>query len=224
MCGEKCEGQICEGCAGRLSARRPDRDCANCGKTIIATDAAAGSVHPVCNNCRKSKPAFTAARSAVDYDGPAREIAKGLKYHKLRGLAPLMAEWMHGCVLANWPEERFDIVCPVPLHFFREAERGYNQAALVAAALARRLGVDLGERMLRRTRWTGTQTKLDASSRRKNMAGVFKVRHGFEDSIPGKTVLLVDDVMTTGSTLDSAASALRAAGAGRVFALSFARG
>ena len=212
-CGEKCEGQVCESCAAAVSARLPDLCCAVCGKTILASDGAAGTASPTCAGCRARHPAFDAARSAVDYDGPAKAVAKALKYHKCMGLAPWMAEWMHGCAMA-----------PVPLHYFREVGRGYNQAALLARALARRLGADMAEKALRRTRWTGTQTKLDAAARRRNMVGAFALRPGFADAVPGKRILLVDDVMTTGATLDAAAKVLKAAGAGKILALTFARG
>ena len=223
-CGGSCEGQVCEACRAAVSVRTSDGCCAICGKTILVSDGAAGTAAPACAGCRERRPAFEQARSAVDYAGPARQIVQTLKYRKGRGVAPWMAEWMAGCVVANWPDEPFDAVVPVPLHPSREAGRGYNQSALLAAALAKLLSLPCAPRILARTRDTGTQTKLDAKARRANMERAFEVRRGRADAVRGKSVLLVDDVMTTGATLGAAAAALRAAGAGRTFALSFARG
>jgi len=223
-CGRPCEGPVCETCRGSVSPRRTGRDCAVCGKTILATDAAAGTAAPVCADCRAKRPGFDAARSAVDYDGPVREIVQSLKYRRALDAAPWMADWMLGCVSAEWPGERFDAVVPVPLHFLREAGRGYNQAELLARPVAAGLGVPVARRLLVRLRDTGTQTRLGAAKRRENVAGAFAVRPGREDEAYGKRLLVVDDVMTTGATLGAASAALRAAGAGRVLALSFARG
>lgn len=223
-CGSPCAGPVCETCRGSVSPRRPGRDCAVCGKTILATDAAAGTAAPVCAKCRAKRPAFDAARSAVDYVGPVREIVQSLKYRGARDAAPWMADWMLGCVAANWPGERFDAVVPVPLFPGRETKRGYNQAALLAEVIAAGLGAPVAHRLLFRVRDTGTQTRLGAAKRRDNVAGAFAVRAGREAEAYGKRLLVVDDVMTTGATLDAASAALRAAGAGRVLALSFARG
>lgn len=223
-CGRPCDGPVCETCRGSVSPRDARRDCAVCGKTILATDGAAGTAAPVCAKCRAKRPAFDAARSAVDYSGPVREIVMSLKYRGARDAARWMADWMLGCVVANWPGERFDAVVPVPLFPGREAKRGYNQAALLAEAVASGLGDPVAARLLVRLRDTGTQTRLGAAKRRGNVAGAFAVRAGRESEAYGKRLLLVDDVMTTGSTLDAASAALRAAGAGRVLALSFARG
>ena len=223
-CGRPSEGPVCETCRGAVSPRRAGRDCAVCGKTLLATDAAAGTATPVCEHCRTTPPGFDAARSAVDYDGPAREIVQSLKYRRALDAASWMADWMLGCVAANWPDERFDAVVPVPLHFWREFRRGYNQAELLAKFVAAGLGAPVASRLLARLRDTGTQTRLGAAKRRENVAGAFAVRSGREDEAYGKRLLVVDDVMTTGATLGAASAALRAAGAGRVLALSFARG
>ena len=223
-CGAPCEAVVCEGCRAAVSLRRPDRDCAVCGKTILATDAAAGSAAPVCEACRKRRPAFDAARSAVDYSGPVSEIVQSLKYRRAAETAPWMAQFMVACIAANWPGERFDAVVPVPLHRSHENKRGYNQAELLAEGIARAREIDCDPRMLRRLRDTGTQTRLSAEERRANVAGAFAPGPGREACAYGKCILLVDDVMTTGATLSAAASALRAAGAARIMALSFARG
>jgi len=117
-------------------------------------------------------------------------------------------------------DERIDAVVPVPLHWRRRWARGFNQSELLARGIARRCGVPM-VRVLHRTRPTATQTGLSNTGRRHNVAGAFQVRR--PQSVAGKRILLVDDVMTTGSTAAACARALRRAGAGRIVVLTVAR-
>ena len=117
-------------------------------------------------------------------------------------------------------DERFDAVVPVPLHWRQRWQRGFNQSELLARGIARRRGVPVIA-ALRRVRHTATQTGLSNTSRRRNVAGAFEVRH--RRPVAGKRILLVDDVMTTGSTVAACAAALRRAGALRVVVLTVAR-
>jgi ComF family protein len=119
------------------------------------------------------------------------------------------------------PEFRsMDLIVPVPLHRSRERERGYNQSALVARGLGQILGVPVSPRALRRNRGTRTQTELSAEERARNVEGAFEVRD--PGKVAGLRVLLVDDVLTTGATLDAGAAALRKAGARQVYAAAVA--
>jgi ComF family protein len=118
-------------------------------------------------------------------------------------------------------EFQANLVVPVPLHWRRRLARGYNQCDILAEHLARRLGLPLRPRWLRRTRYTPFQTSRPTAERRANVAGVFQVRRGA--ALRGQTVLLIDDVMTTGSTASEAARALRTAGAARVVVAVLAR-
>jgi ComF family protein len=224
-CGEPSPGaRICDACRARVEVRPATACCAVCGCELVESDAALGSAEPLCGACRARRPAFERARSAARFAGPVRPLVHALKYGHSPWLAGDLSEWLHGCVLARWPREPFDLICPVPLHRRRERTRGYNQSALLARALARRLGLPAAPRLLERIRDTPRQTRLDAAARRANVAGAFRIRPGSGPLAWGRTILLVDDVMTTGATLDAAARALRDAGAGRVFALSLARG
>ena len=119
--------------------------------------------------------------------------------------------------------EPVDCVCPVPLHGARQRGRGFNQAALLARELARRLGVEAFPNAVRRVRNTPTQTHLSAVERRRNVRGAFEPNPVLAGWFAGRVVLLVDDVMTTGATVSEAASALRKAGARRILALTVAR-
>jgi ComF family protein len=111
-----------------------------------------------------------------------------------------------------------DVVVPVPLHRSRRRERGYDQATLLARGIARSLDLVCDDQVLRRVRRTRQQTTLDARDRRRNVEGAFEAGVPLDD----ETVLLVDDVITTGSTMEAAASAIRDAGAAQVHALAFA--
>ena len=117
-----------------------------------------------------------------------------------------------------------DIVIPMPLHASRQRERGYNQAEALARAFANLQGLRLRSDLLERTRATEAQTRLSREERRRNVAGAFALTSpAAAATISGKHILLVDDVTTTGSTLDAAAEPLRAAGAASVWGLAFAR-
>ena len=197
--------------------------CAVCGKTLLTDEAAFGTAAPVCHGCRARRPAFDLARSATLLRGPVRKLVHGLKYRRETWLAPVLGEWMHGCFLAHYADERPDVVAPIPLHPFKRLRRGYNQSELLARDLARRLGLPCAPRLLARVRDTATQTRKDRDARRRNVSGAFAVPRARAPYAFGKRVLLVDDVMTTGATFAAAASALRAAGAARVLCLSAAR-
>lgn len=141
-------------------------------------------------------------------ENPYKEIPKAVKYHYNLSAGRFFASLL-GRKMASVREfQDVDAVIPVPLHWLRKRRRGYNQAEVIAAAIARELGAPLYPKALRRLHRTGTQTRLDATSRLANVRGVFRVR-----SIPGGLhhVLLVDDTFTTGATLAACYLALRPA-------------
>ena len=155
-----------------------------------------------------------------------RGVVPGLlhrfKYGAATHLVPDLGGWLEACVRTEYPRATFDVVAFVPLYPSRERQRTYNQAALLAGELARRLGLPVAARCLRRTRDTGTQTHLSARARAANVRGAFAaVQPAWID---GRRFLLVDDVMTTGSTLAEAAGVLMAAHAASVHVVTVARG
>ena len=175
-----------------------------------------------CSVCENDPPAFDRARSAGKFGGVLREMLHQFKYGRATWLCSDLADMLHGCVLAHYPVGELDAVVAVPLHAGKRRDRGYNQAALLAAELARRLDRPYPADVLVRTRATPTQTRLHAAERRKNVRAAFAVRG--PEWVRGRTILLVDDVMTTGATLSEVAATLRRAGAWRVWAATVARG
>ena len=177
-----------------------------------------------CDACRRAPPPYAFARAVAPYRDGMRDAIHALKF----GRRPVLAEPL-GRLLAtvgaeaapvalrDWP----DVLIPVPLHPARRAERGFNQAELLAAPCADRWRRPLCARALVRARPTVPQTDLDAAARRANVRDAFRVVR--EGEVAGRRVLLVDDVLTTGATVEAAARALRAAGAGAVGVLTLAR-
>lgn len=165
-----------------------------------------------CGACQKRPPAFARAIALYRYAPPVDHFIRELKFHQQLGLARLL-----GTRLARrlTPETaRPDRIIPVPLHGARLRERGYNQALEIARPVAQVLGVALDCRSLVRVRATAPQTGMTVAARRKNLRGAFALRDG--DAVRDLNIALVDDVMTTGSTVQAAAQCLRAAGAREV--------
>ncbi len=172
----------------------------------------------VCNKCNDTRPSFHTLRSCVVFCEPVRPALIKLKYRREMGLGEALAwdlaKFVDGL---GW---QADAVLPIPLSEQRFAERGYNQVDLIAHPLSRLIGWQYLPGALRRVRHTNTQVGLDFRARRLNVSGAFLANSRI---VNGKTFLLIDDVATTGSTLNAASSALLDAGANMVYALTFAR-
>lgn len=190
----------------------------------ICGDPVAGDIQHdySCFSCARETPAFDGARSAVRYESAVGQAVRALKYSHAVWLAPDLAELLSACVQAEFPEIAFDLVTSVPLFAARRRERGFNQSALLGRELARRLGVPFREKILRRIRPTVSQTGLTASQRAANVCGAFRV--GLFARPAGWRILLVDDVMTTGATVNACARVLKKSGAASVHVVTVARG
>ena len=176
----------------------------------------------VCSWCLQHAPGFDMARSAVRYRGAVGKVLQQFKYHHATHLAYDLSLLLEGCVNAHLRKGGIDAIAYVPLHPRKARARSYNQARLLAEQLSRRLGIPVERNALRRVRWTSTQTRLSAEARRANVSGAFVCP--IPDWVEGRRWLLVDDVMTTGATVDACARVLQNHGARRVVVASVARG
>lgn len=205
-------GPVCDDCWNSIPPLLPPL-CLRCGDPLpswrpISIAAAA------CARCRRQSSSLACCRAIGDYDGSLRAIVHALKYQECRSLAPRLAMRMRAC--GNDALEGVDVAVPVPLHSRRLRARGFNQAA----DLAKHIGVPVLD-ALRRHRSTPSQTDLPAAKRHANVRDAFEMRRG--GCVSGLWIVLVDDVRTTGATLEACARVLRQAGAREVTALTAAR-
>jgi len=194
--------ELCPGCEQTLPVLR--HACPRCAIPHEHTDA-----RGECGACQKHPPAFTRAIALYHYAPPVDHFIRELKFHQRLGLARLLGEHLAQRLAAEMT--RPDLIIPIPLHGARLRERGYNQALEIARPVARALGVPLDFRSLVRVRATAPQTGMMLVARRKNLRNAFHLRD--PATVHGRHVALVDDVMTTGSTVQAAAKCLRQAGA-----------
>jgi ComF family protein len=177
---------------------------------------------PLCGACAVEPPAFDRARAALRYDEGARSLILAFKHADRTDSAPAFGRW-----LARAGAELLagaDLIAPVPLHRWRLLKRGYNQAAILARALAREAGVALVPDLLQRRRATPSQQGLSGQARLANVTpAAFRPHPWHKARLDGRRVVLVDDVMTTGATVGACAQVLRRAGAAEVDVLTLAR-
>jgi ComF family protein len=209
--------RFCTACREALT-RDPFPSCPRCAATIGPFSAA--TPKDGCSRCSKHAFRFERAVRLGPYEGLLRDVVVRLKHLNADGLAELVGELWAEHSDVKLREARADVVVPIPLHWRRRLLRGYNQSLALARGVAVRLSLPLRPSWLRRVRHTPIQPQQAPGARGANVHGAFlatgKVTRG-------ASVLIVDDVMTTGSTLDEAAAALRRAGAGRVVVAVLAR-
>lgn len=207
---------LCAECLSRLDAPGP-HICKRCGAVLKY-----GGAH--CFACRGSKERkykCRVIRSAFKFNTSSRSLVHALKYSRADYLAKYMGAQM-ALRYKNYPElAEAEVVMPVPLFPKRNRTRGYNQSELLAENFAPLVGLPLDSKSLVRIKNTISQTTLGRVGRLANMKGAFAYQN--QEPIKGKTVLLIDDVATTGATLEGCAEALKAAGAKKVMAYTFAR-
>jgi ComF family protein len=206
---------VCPTCLGAPEPLVAEHFCACCRTPFL--NPAPLDDDGRCGLCRHGMLSFDAAYSFGAYEGVLRELIHLFKYGRVRPLAAPLGQMM---VAAIPRDQTFDLVAPVPLHWRRRLARGFNQSELLARAVARRYGL-APVNALRRKRSTGVQAGLSHAGRRVNVASAFEASP--KAAVAGRRVLLVDDVLTTGATLASCASALKRAGARYVAVLTLAR-
>jgi ComF family protein len=210
------DGRYCLACWQQLQFITAPM-CARCG-TPFAHDLGPAAE---CGACLAEPPKFTTARSALVYGGPARATLLAFKHGDREHLAKIMAPHMARAAGTLLAPQADSVIVPVPLHRWRLWRRGFNQAALLARALAKNSGAALAIDALERAKATPMSMGLGRKARAANVRGAFRVRR--RDQVRGKRVILVDDVLTTGATAEACARVLRRAGAREVHVLTFAR-
>ena len=223
---------LCHCCRAFIPGRAEIPLCPACMGTIRVIDsplcpvcgvphARKGGIDHLCGTCLTATRPFDRARSALGFDGPVQDLIHRFKYgkkaHLSRPLGLLASRFLEGLRT----DAAADLIVPVPLHDRRLRARGFNQAQLIGAVVAKRWGIPLSADNLRRIRWTEPQTGLAAADRERNVRGAFEVVR--PERFEGRRLLLVDDVFTTGSTVTECARALKTAGAREVSVLTVAR-
>lgn len=212
---------VCPDCLNSLR-RIESPVCRQCGRPFPSGPSGhGGGAAPVCRACAAGLYHFDLARSFARYDPAMERILTLLKYSPAKPLACWLACQIEPIVRAEPAFEKVDSVVPVPLDRGRLRQRGYNQAELIARPLAGRLGLPLTANLLRRLRPRPPRLKLSRRERWETVRGAFQAKPGRE--VDRAHILLVDDVLTSGATLDACASALYSAGAEAVYAVTVAR-
>jgi ComF family protein len=215
LCGSAGDDALCDGCNQQFFHRHQHR-CVQC-----ATPLATAST--VCGECLKQPPAFDATVAATDYVPPVDQLVLALKFGNRLALAPLFARMLRDAVLRGPGFALPMMLTAVPLGSQRLVERGYNQALEIARPMSRALGIPLDPALLVRMRDTEAQAMLHPDERRNNIRNAFVVPDHAIDKVRGRHIGVVDDVITTGETLNELAATLKRFGATRVTNFVFAR-
>jgi competence protein ComFC len=209
---------ICDNCWQKVIALKilPPR-CSSCGLPFYSFEE--NSEH-LCGDCIQKMPPYAGARSFGHYSAEMSRVIQELKFGGRQNLVGLLAPLLADAFFDTWGRDEFDLIVPIPLHPKRKRDRGYNQAELLAVSLARLLAIPY-YKALQRVRSTLPQVGLTDSQRLENVRKAFRCFS--PQRICKRRILLIDDVMTTGATVESAAQALVDAGAWRVSVLTVAR-
>lgn len=216
VCGIWCAGGLCQRCVSRFAA--PELRCRTCATVLLP------SAGPTCISCLKQPPPIAGVFAAVDYAFPWASLLGRFKFSSQPELARILAGLLASDLQRHAAFDQIDWIVPIPLARARLQERGYNQSLLLARQLVRITGKPCHADLLLRWRHTATQSALPhATDRRSNLAGAFMPAPHWLPRLRGRRIALVDDVMTTGTTLHEAATCLRNAGAAEVWGWVVAR-
>lgn len=231
-CEAPVEGRypVCDKCVSEMKLIREFSSCDKCGTPFgfFSYENYEGALAPpprsesghLCGRCLRGNFSFEAARSAVLYEGKIREMIHEFKYGGRLGLEGFLSSLLVENFL--FPHGGFDLIVPVPMHISKLRIREYNQSAVLAYNLARRSGIECGLRTFKKIRDTRPQIEFrNEEERRRNVRGAFSVTS--PGSFKGRSVLLVDDVFTTGSTSDECAREILKSGASRVSVFTLSR-
>lgn len=218
--GEELELGVCQSCWSGIREIGP-HVCFRCGVPLGSEEPGKSFKEFKCADCRDKKTnSYTALRSLFYYQSPLREIFHLFKFQGFLPVGEKLAGMLAGAMKGNPFMADVDLVIPVPLHLFRQLKRGFNQSGILAARIAAELGLSLEERAMERMRNTLAQSTLDTDKRGGNLKGAFSVKANL---VKKKRVLLVDDVVTTGTTIKECCRSLKRAGAVEVKVITLAR-
>ncbi len=204
---------MCFGCLDKINKNRPPF-CQRCSRPQYQFDS------PLCKTCQKNVYHFDCIWGACFYDEIMQKLIHLFKYGQRTSLKYLFVDLMLDFMETyHIPLKSFDLLIPIPLHSTRLRERGYNQAQLIAELISKKMAIPIGEH-LKRIRHTSTQTTLNQKERWTNIQGAFKIKSSI--IVKDKSILLIDDLLTTGATCSEAARILKWAGAQRVSVLTLA--
>jgi ComF family protein len=175
----------------------------------------------LCGNCLESKPYFSLARAVASYETLILDAIHQFKYGRNISTGAALASFMAEFSFPDLDFTDYSLILPVPLHIRRLRERSFNQALILAKSIGKKYLIPVNFSLLKRRKFTLTQTGLDKKEREKNIRGAFTVTDNAK--IEGKNIILVDDVYTTGATINQCAKTLIKAGAGKVAVLTLAR-
>ena len=222
VCGNRVgePGVLCVGCWGNMSFLGPPW-CARCGLPFELAEGFEGGEARLCPTCLATPPLWERGRSAFHYDGSGKALVLKFKHGDRTDLTGALAGWLKRAgdeILAE-----ADLIVPVPLHRKRLFFRLYNQSALLAMDLSKKTGVAVALSALERIRATPSQGQLGRTARARNVRGAFRLSRKGGSMIENKRIVLVDDVLTSGATLEACSRALLVGGAGAVDVLTLAR-
>jgi len=217
---------VCLACHKRIEDQNEQILCPNCLETIsvlsesICDKCGSPLSEDGCEFCWEFSPQFDISRSAIRYEGAAATLIQDLKYKAYIAIAPWLANVMTQFMDDLFQYQKFDFIMAVPLHRVRKRERGFNQSELIARHISSTLKIPYQE-PVERSFYTASQTRLSKERRIKNLTSAFRLKR--RANIQGKRILIVDDVFTTGSTLNEICKTLRTANPDYIATLTAAR-
>lgn len=216
VCGENCDSKygLCEQCLEKIKHILPP-SCQKCGKPL-------GKNESTCGHCGLGNSYIEKNWSCCYYEGTVRECVHLFKYKGYMGLVDIFGDIMAAFLKKNRIDKEVDLIVPVPVYPTKKRERTYNHSEVLASFLSKRSSIPLDSKNLKKISWTQSQSELDREKRLRNVKDSFITVD--KKTFFGKNVLLVDDVYTTGATIDECAKTLLAANAGKVFSFTLARG